>query len=369
MAENKKAMENDDVNVVNGPLYRELLSLSWGTRVPLLVVGPSGAGKTAISVQWARDKGVNLFVSNLSDKGPQEAGGYGIPDSETRDMYFSCPEGIPSRSRIGDAEALWLLDELFNWDPQVASMFHGVLHPPGDGPRFLGNHEIGPNVRIVATANLRKHGARVVKATVPQIARVIYITLHSRAVDWVDWAEREGYGDTFVPAFVQYHATMGEGAELLYGNASEFDPSNPAPYACHRAWENVCKIRQFTKGRRDACERAASAGCWGNRCQMAFEGFLQVIDQMPVIQAALEDPDNYSPPPAAPMQFALVAAALTTLTRGVSDPETETHTGTFDWFGTLLTKCRGEIARYGAEGAMRQGVAFDTHPKFRKLLF
>jgi hypothetical protein len=358
-----------DFNPVSASTYVEMIELGFDTRITTMCFGPSGHGKSSIPVKWARSKGVRSMVLNFSDKGPQEATGYGIPDHETREMWFSDPTDLPTRRRVGEEDVLCILDELPNWDPQLGAAFHSSLSAPEGMPRYIGSHEVGPNVRFLATGNLRRHGAKVVKITIPQVARCVMVSLLTEPSEWVDWAEEEGYADTFVPAFIEHYASLGdEGSSLIFTDPGTFDPYEPQPYACPRSWHTAAKILlnevsgsmvPLTAARRIACR-----GAWGDRVQRAYEGFLQLIHHAEGIGAVRE---GAAPPPEPDKQYALVAACLSQLTKGLPDPEMETHRGTFDWFGDLLGKCRGDIARYGARSALRRGVALDHHPKYQHL--
>jgi hypothetical protein len=333
----------------------------------LMIVGSGGAGKTSMVCNvLGPAMGREVWEVNLNGQGPQETTGYLVPDSVTRDGWFSAPEIWPTLDRVGDRPVLLFLDEVNDYDPQVRALLRSLY--PASGKRKIGSHTLGTNVFVVCATNRRCDGTRSAVEDAPFTERCIKVTLEPNVGDWLDWYDTNpklAACGSHVPSFLRFGTTGGDG--LDHFNPPVVMPYDGAPHPCPRTWEAVALLEPIRTTARDIYRKAVK-GCIGDRAASAFFGFLQHVDKLPDIAALRANADTFQVPDDPASQFALVSACLSGATRGVKDIPIAVHSGGFDWLVTLLLKCRGDIREFGARSAERRGIPLSEHPKSHALI-
>lgn len=117
-------------NAINPIRPSELLPLAEAALMVnrfLMIVGSGGAGKTSMVCNvLGPAMGRKVWDVNLNGQGPQETIGYLVPDSKTRDGWFTSPEIWPTFDRVGDEPVLLFLDEVNDYDPQVRALLRSL---------------------------------------------------------------------------------------------------------------------------------------------------------------------------------------------------------------------------------------------------
>jgi len=356
---------NTSINPVKPSALLPLAEVCLATNRFLFIVGSGGAGKTSIvTKELGPAMGREVYYVNLNGQGPQEVIGYGKPQGD--DMTFYAPDIWPTFKRVGDDPVLLFLDECNDYDPAVRALLRSLY--PASGDRYVGPHKLGTNVLVVCATNRRQDGTKSQVEDAPFTERCCKVTLEPDLGDWFDWYDRQpalAASGSHVPAFLRFGSTTGDGVDHF--NPPVKQPYDGAPHPCPRQWEAVALAESFRTTCRDTF-RSFVRGCVGDSAALAYHAFLQHVDSLPDLAALRADPDSFVVPDDPSRQFALVSACLTTILRGVKDPGVAVAAGGYDWLVSLLLRCRGDIASFGARSAIRRGVPLDEHPRSTDLI-
>jgi hypothetical protein len=342
----------------------ELARIAKQSRRFLALYGKGGIGKTSVARSIiAPALGVDpadVWLVNLSGSGPQEATGYLIPDSATRDGWFSVPECWPTAKRVGDDRpVLLVLDEYPEWDPSIQSLCRSLFDPSGGSPK-IGVHELASGVIIMVTGNRRADGSRSAVPSAPFVERCLSVLVEPTLDEWLDWAAVSGLAASPIYTFLKF-----QGADQH--NVDHFNPTIPqpwdgSPHPCPRAWEAACRATAADL----SPELAALAveGLVGEASGRAAIAFVRLVgDMLPQLD---EVRSGAATMPADPSQRqALVHAALRIAKReSATDPEAAVASGALDWLvDRILIPAGGEIRAYGYATAVACGIRLDQHPR------
>ena len=334
----------------------------------LMIVGSGGAGKTSmVCKHLGPQMGRKVWEVNLNGSGPQETTGYLVPDSVTRDAWFSSPEIWPTLDRVGDEPVILFLDEVNDYDPQVRALLRSLY--PASGNRKVGSHVLGTNVLVVCATNRRCDGTRSAVEDAPFTERCIKVTLEPTVNDWIEWYDSVpalAKSGSHVPTFLRF-GTTSDSEKVDHFNPPVIMPYDGVPHPCPRTWEAVALLEPLRKTEKEVYRKAVK-GSIGDRAASAFFAFLQHVDKIPDVDSLKADPDAYKVPDDAASQFALVSACLAVATKGVKDIPIAVHSGGFDWLVSLLLRCRGDIREFGSRSAERRGIPLSEHPKSLDLI-
>ena len=343
-----------------------LSKVAFGAGRMFHITGQGGGGKTSIfTTVIAEANGIspaNVRVVNLSGMGPQELLGYGIPDSESRDLWFSCPEIWPTQARVGSDKVLLVLDEFSEWDPAARSLCRSLFQPvAGDAPR-IGTHVLGSNVMIGLTSNRRGDGTRSAVIEAPIVERCMTVTLQPKLDEFLTWAVGQGVHTTPVYAFL--HFTQGNGGQDHF-NPKVPVPWNGAPHPCPRAWEATMRATL----NQDLLDNPvllglALQGFVGQAAGLACQGFCQLVGNIVTtvegIKAGTEtmplDPSN---------QYAALYAGIRMVRREIADdPEAGVAAGKADWLANkmiLSNNVGGELRTWAYTTATSNEIPLQQH--------
>ncbi|MHC4783114.1 MAG: hypothetical protein ACYTE0_08710 [Planctomycetota bacterium] len=322
------------------------------------IAGPSGDGKTEIAATELPEvlgiedsrlhtEGGDVYLLNYTDKGPQEAAGYGKVNDDGIHMDFTAPRDLPTVHRVkstgnGDINRpiLLILDEFSLYDSTVQGMIRPLQARKGK-PMF-GTHELAPNIRILLTGNRIEDGSQ--NATDPDqaiLTRGKFFIIDNNFSDWIKWASSKDWAvQNDIIQYLKYVQSMGDTVRTAEGETrlkidEIFKPTIPMsgtvnPTACPRQWENVCRaIPKYQDVRNDLKSMADFSG----------------IDAMAVLTIAAQ-------------QVIKEAKKIS----GAANPEqikkdsgAEVKRGSFDWFldKFIAPATNQEMARFAAESANR----------------
>lgn len=337
----------------------------------MAMYGKGGDGKTTVTqtvicpaLGLKGIEGEDFFKVNASGSAPSEVKGTGIPDMETREMFFSKPTKWPLHSRIGDRPCVLLLDEMPEWDVSVQSLCRSLFDPVGERP-MIGEHELSANTFIVVTGNRRIDGSRSSIPSAPFVTRCTSFIWEPTLDTWLGWAADKGYASSPVYTFLKYNGLDQFGREGDFFSPPVPQPWDGNPHPCPREWEACCKLT--VEGSPDWSEsvlRKNINGKVGKEAGQACYAFIQTVaKQLPLldkIKAGDADwPSNEAD------QFALAHCALRQVKRDAGkDPEAAVASGSVDWLvERVLLPARNEIKEWGFKTALSIGIPLDQHPR------
>ena len=330
-----------------------------------------GTGKTSIVKSVvAPALGIapeDVFIVNLSGADPAAVIGYGIPDHDTRDMYFSSPEIWPTAERHpNDRPKLLCLDEAPDYDSGVNSLCRSLYNPDG-GPGKIGTHTIADNTFVMRTGNRRTDGSsRSTIPSAPEVERTFSYELINPLDDWLEGYafQHEGIADSPIIAFLQFNNGL--------KGVDHFCPPIPAPWdgsphPCPRTWEAACRAERFLFNDADAGPADVSLAIRGavgeDSGNAAFAFAETVAKDLPLIKkiraGEAELPEDTS------QQYGVVYAGIRTAVReSRKDPEAAVAGGAVDWLvDRFICKAMGEVRTWAYTAAVNSDLPLAMHPR------
>ena len=270
---------------------KEVLLKAMKAKLPVLIKGAPGVGKSDIVAQVAAELKMNLVISHpvVSDptdfKGlPCEVDGEAefLPFGDLRQLIEAKKPTIAFLDDLGQAPAV----------VQAAAM-QLIL------ARRVNGHLISNKVVFVAATNRRQDRAGVTGILEPVKSRfATIIELTPKAEDWIEWAI-----DNDMPAeligFINFRPN------LLNDGEATADIVN---HACPRTIAAAGRLLQAGLNSMEVLQ-----GALGEGAAAELVGFLKVYKQLPDIDAILTNP-NETPIPSDPAALYAVVAALTNKT-------------------------------------------------------
>lgn len=263
---------------MNSKDFQKIYPLIPGSKAVLLV-GPTGVGKSAMA-KWAAEKyNIPLIDQRLATKQEGDISGY--PDieklSKTGVLTFAMDSWFVRATR---EPCLLMLDELNRALPAVRQ---GVFQLVYD--RELGADENGipyklhPETRIMVGINA---GAEYeVDEMDPALVRRFWkMDIDAHLPSWIEWASnKENPVDRVLIQFLK------DNPKHFAPPISDITPGEPIP--CPATWDDVDQALKFNKGfspsewaGRSAPEGVHSlcAGYVGTEASMAFRSYVQNLD-------------------------------------------------------------------------------------------
>jgi hypothetical protein len=280
---------------------RQAIEASMMARVPLMLWGAPGIGKSNVVEQIASDLGATLIDIRLSQYDSVDLRGIPSVDKELHMTTWNAPATLPfvgnpafDNPANKDKLIMLFLDELLQALPAVQSVaFQLVL----DGK--AGEHTLLPNVRVLAASNRETDKAGTNRMLTPLANRFTHIEMVPTLDPWCDWAWAHNIDPRLV-AFVRFRP------DLL----TTFDSTkNEKVFASPRTWAYVDR---FLKQKLSFDILSAMVhGSVGSGPATEFMAFLDVWEDMPNIDGILMNPDSAPVPPASkPGTMFAVCAAL-----------------------------------------------------------
>ncbi|HEX5426537.1 MAG TPA: hypothetical protein VFW94_23520 [Candidatus Acidoferrales bacterium] len=312
-----------------------LLATMIAARLPLLITGAPGIGKSDIVAQAADAAGARLLISHPAVADPTDAKGLPWPqnhdtpiilpiagseyqvwsggklkgtfsfESEAKEFIARQPNGVTKATFLpfGElAEALeakeplvWFLDDLGQPSPAVQASFMQLIL----GRRVNGHH-LPDTVTFVAATNRRTDRAGVSGILEPVKSRFASIVeLEPNLDDWCQWAFAHAVPAMLV-AFLRYKP------DLLSAFTATADLTNsPVP----RTWASVAKLEALKLPAE--IEAAAMAGAVGEGAAVEYLAFRKMAAALVNLDAILADPVHAPlPPPTKPDQMYATAVGL-----------------------------------------------------------
>lgn len=270
---------------------RTFLSSAIAARLPVLITGAPGIGKSDIVAQAATDAGCDLIISHPVVSDPTDAKGLPWPEKDGATATF-LPYGDLAQAIAATSPTVWFLDDLGQAPPSVQASFMQLLLA-----RRVNDHVLPACVTFMAATNRRTDRAGVTGILEPvksRFASIVNLDVHLD--DWCQWAMDHAIVPELI-AFLRFRP------ELL----CKFEPSadltnSPLP----RTWAHASKL--LTLGGSPSVVTQAIAGAVGAGAASEFLAYLKIYRSLPDIDGILADPKSGKVPAEPAVLYAVVTA-------------------------------------------------------------
>jgi hypothetical protein len=324
-----------------------LLSRTIPARLPVLIVGAPGVGKSDIVAQAAQAADADLIISHPAVADPTDAKGlpWAVPgpDGRIHEATF-LPFGDLARACRAQKPTVWFLDDLGQATPAVQASFMQLLLA-----RRVNGHVLPEHVTFVAATNRRTDRAGVQGILEPVKSRFAAIVeLRPQLDPWCEWALDHGVEPLYV-------AALRFRPELLCNFRPSADlEQSPSP----RTHAHAAKI--IALGLPPEIETAAVSGAIGAAAATEILAYIRMARDLPSPDVILIDPSG-SPIPTRPAALYATVTALAARTT----PQTFRAIGIYA--GRLLDAQRGEFAALLVRDALRRCPAIAVTSDFIRL--
>jgi hypothetical protein len=270
------------------------LAAAIRARLPVLISGKPGIGKSDVTAQAAAAAGCDLILSHPALEDPTDT--KGLPWMADGHATFM-PFGELARALSATQPTVWMFDDLGQASPAVQAAKMQLLLA-----RRVNGHVLPDCVTMIAATNRRIDKAGVAGILEPVKSRFVSIVELDADVDsWSQWAI-----GAKLPA--ELIAFMRLRPELL----SDFKPSadltqSPSP----RTWHSVAKLQALSLPQ--SIEAVAMAGAVGDGASSEYLAFRRMASQLPSVDAILLAP-AVAMLPTEPAALYAVSTALATRT-------------------------------------------------------
>lgn len=273
-----------------------LLTKVIPARIPILIIGPPGVGKTDIIKQACQASGADIIVVHPVVSDPTDA--KGMPWVENGEASF-VPFGDLKRILKSTKLTAVVLDDLGQSAPAVqASWMQPIL------ARHINDHKIPDCVTFISASNRRVDRAGVSGILEPVKSRFgTIIELVPDLGDWCTWAMGNNIPPDMI-AFLRFRP------ELL----CDFEPSadltnSPLP----RTWNNAARLLGLNLPRE--VESASISGAVGEGAAAEYLGFRRMYQELPSLDLIIDDPDGQDIPKQPSTLFAVTTGLASKVTR------------------------------------------------------
>lgn len=268
----------------------ELLTAYIPARLPVLITGRPGIGKSDIVEQVAIATGHDLLISHPVVEDPTDSKGLPFPSADGSTAKH-LPFGDLEIAMNSTRPLIWFLDDLGQASPAVQAAKMQLLLA-----RRVGDHKLPPHVTFVAATNRRSDNAGVTGILDPVISRfATVVELQPTIQDWTSWAVRNNVRPELI-AFLRFRP------DLLSVQKTTRDIENsPSP----RSWGFVAKTISVVP---PALELVSFSGSVGQGAALELASFLQIFRQLPSPDAILLNPDTAAIPDKPAALYATCAA-------------------------------------------------------------
>jgi hypothetical protein len=268
-----------------------LLSRTIPARLPILIVGAPGVGKSDIVTNAAQTANADLILSHPPVEDPCDAKGLPMPDGHGGATFL--PFGNLAHAVKSTRPTVWFLDDLGQATAAVQASYMQLLLA-----RRVNGHILPDHVTFIAATNRRTDRAGVTGILEPVKSRFAAILeVEPNLDDWTAWALTHEQPAEIV-AFLRFRP------ELLH----KFNPTadlvnQPSP----RTWAHAGKIIGLQLPL--DLEFPALVGAVGEGAAGEFTAFLRTYRDLPNLDGILIDP-AHAIIPTSPAGLYAVSAGL-----------------------------------------------------------
>ncbi len=247
---------------------KESLSKLIDAKLPTLIWGSPGIGKSSIVKQIAKEKSLEFIDLRLSLLDPTDLKGIPFFDSKNNEALWALPNFLPKEQT---SQGILFLDEINTAPPSVqAAAYQLVLD------RRVGDYELPNGWAIVAAGNSESDRGVVYRMPPPLANRFIHLEMEVSFEDWKSWAYQNSIEPSII-AFLNYDSSK------LFN----FDPNRgEKSFATPRSWEYVNRILKSNIPKESELE--VLIGAVGKEVAISFIGFKKVMHRIPNIEDILK---------------------------------------------------------------------------------
>ncbi|MFM0616146.1 ATP-binding protein [Paraburkholderia nemoris] len=268
----------------------ELLTAYVPARLPVLITGRPGIGKSDIVAQVARATGHDLLISHPVVEDPTDSKGLPFPSADGTSAIH-LPFGDLERAMNSKGPLIWLQDDLGQATPAVQAAKMQLLLTGRVGTQELPRH-----VTFMGATNRRSDNAGVTGILDPVISRfATVVELEPTVSDWTAWAVHNDVPAELI-AFLRFRPDL-----LSVGKKSRDIENSPSP----RTWGFLAKTMPVVpKG----LELLSYSGTVGVEAATELMSFLGIYRQLPSPDSILLNPDTAPIPENTSALYAVTAA-------------------------------------------------------------
>lgn len=255
-----------------------LTRLCVSNKLPVILVGPPGVGKSDLVEQVALLEGMDLQISHPVVEDPTDPKGFPYADASGEFAKF-LPYGHLARALKATRPLLWFLDDLGQASPAVQAAYMQLLLA-----RRIGEHVLPDCVTFVAATNRKADRAGVNGILEPVKSRFVTIINVEPSLDaWIDWALGAG-----MPGELIAYLRMNPTKLLVHAPTTEI-VNSPSP----RTWANAGRLMNVGLAKLGAnIERDGLAGAVGAGAATEVVEFLKNWRSLPSPDSILLNPDK-----------------------------------------------------------------------------
>jgi hypothetical protein len=160
-----------------GPKLKQILALAYRARLPVLLEGPTGIGKSEIVAQAARELGIGHRVLDLSLLEPPDL--IGLPVIQDGRTTYARPSSLPA-----DGAGILLLEELNRAERYVQQPALQLLTA-----RRLHEYELPAGWLPCAAVNPESDDYQVTPLDPALRARFLHLVVRADRNSWITWAQ------------------------------------------------------------------------------------------------------------------------------------------------------------------------------------
>ena len=277
----------------------KFLAKTIPARLPILLTGSPGVGKTDLVIQAAIDAECDIVISHPVVSDPTDAKGLPWPDKDSMTARF-LPLGEVAELLTCTRPTVWFLDDLGQAAPATQCSYMQWLLA-----RRVNGHILPDHVTIIAATNRRQDRAGVQGILEPVKSRFASIIEVNTSLDgWCNWAIGSGI-ETTVLAFLRYRP------ELLCAPNPTADMSNaPSP----RTWANLSKLAEL--GLPKDVRLPVYAGAVGHGAAVEYLAYEEIFNSLVTADEILINPGTATIPTKINELYAVATALAAKTTKG-----------------------------------------------------
>jgi hypothetical protein len=247
------------------------LNVAMIARVPVMLWGPPGVGKSAAVKSVADEAGIALVDIRASQTDPVDW--RGIPSIDNGMTKWHTPDFLPREGR-----GILFLDEFSGATPAVQLALYQLILD-----RRLGDYYLPDGWFVVGAGNRTEDRAVANRMGTAAANRFSHYTMEVDVDGWLDWYWNHPLSDLVeqLGFFISFRR------DLLHS----FDPtSKDLAFPSPRSWEMVAKL-QAAKIPADI-ENAMLSGTVGTGAAAEYLAFSRIYKSLPSLDSILLDPMN-----------------------------------------------------------------------------